>query len=81
MVIPSSPGALFDLVSNQYLAGILTAFIRDYSKCNDYRVLRPVEVIFNRHYSKPQYIRVGGDEYTCTYVQNGLIGRYTAKKS
>ena len=32
LVIPSSPGALFDLVSNQHLAGILNAFIREASE-------------------------------------------------
>ena len=33
LVIPSSPGAVFDLTSNQYMAGIVTAFIRENSKC------------------------------------------------
>ena len=32
LVIPSSPGAMFDLTSNQYMAGIVTAFIRENSK-------------------------------------------------
>ena len=32
LVIPSGPGAMFDLASNQYLAGILNAFIRESSK-------------------------------------------------
>ncbi len=32
LVIPSSPGALFDLVSNQNLSVILNAFIRENSK-------------------------------------------------
>ena len=36
LVIPDSPGALFDLSNNTELAGIINSFTRDKSKSNTY---------------------------------------------